>query len=52
MDIQHNTIKACVKWSIYEVAGMTVVRKYDEQSAVPCTVVKTEAWIASIELVF
>lgn len=30
----------------YTIAGVTVVRKYDEQSAVPCLVVNAEALIA------
>ena len=32
------------------VAGVTVVRKYDEQSAVPCRVGKAEAWMAEYQL--
>ena len=39
-------MKICVKSSTYVVAGVTVVIKYDEQSAVPCSLVKAEAWIA------
>ncbi len=30
----------------YDVAGVTVVKKYDEQSAVPCLVVKADATTA------